>query len=43
VVNGAVVHTTPKTGATARTDGLAGVRINHELDVAVSNFAIQRG
>jgi len=43
VVNGTVVHTTPKTGATARADGLTGVRINHELDVAVSNFAVQRG
>jgi hypothetical protein len=43
VVNGTVVHTTPRTGATARTDGLAGVRINHELDVTVSGFAVQRG
>ena len=43
VVNGTVVHTTPKAGATARTDGIVGVRINHELDVQVSNFALQRG
>ena len=43
VVNGTVVHTTPKTDTTARTDGLTGVRINHELDVMVSNFAVQRG
>lgn len=42
VVNGMVVHTTPKGGATAMTDGVVGVRINHLLDVQVDGFAIQR-
>lgn len=42
VVNGMVVHTTPKGGATAMTDGIVGVRINHLLDVQVDAFAIQR-
>jgi hypothetical protein len=43
VVNGTVVHTTPKSGATARSDGLVGVRINHQLDVQVDGFAVQKG
>ena len=41
VVNGQVVHTTPKSGMTAMTDGLAGIRVNHLLDVHVDNFEIQ--
>lgn len=41
-VNGLVVHTTPKGGATAMTDGIVGARINHLLDVQVDGFAIQR-
>ena len=40
VVNGTVVHTTPKSGATAQTDGIVGVRINHLLDVQVDEFAV---
>lgn len=31
VVNGTVVHTTPKTGMTANADGIYGVRINHVI------------
>jgi hypothetical protein len=42
VVNGTVVHTTPKSGMTAKTDGLTGVRINHQLDVHVDGFAVKR-
>ena len=41
VVNGTVVHTTPRTGATAVTDGIVGARINHVTDVTVSNFRLQ--
>ena len=40
VVNGQVVHTTPKTGVT--TDGLVGVRVNHMLDVQVEGFELQK-
>jgi hypothetical protein len=40
VVNGAVVHSTPKTGMTARTDGLVGLRVNHMLEVHIDNFAV---
>ena len=43
VANGTVVHTTPKSGATAMTDGIAGFRVNHLLDVHVENFQIQKG
>ena len=40
VVNGMVVHSTPKAGVT--TDGLAGVRVNHLLDVQVDGCSVQR-
>ena len=42
VVNGAVVISTPKTGPTAKTDGIVGVRVNHVLDVEVSGFEVRR-
>ena len=42
VVNGQVVHTSPKTGMTAKTDGIVGVRVNHLLDVHVEGFAVQK-
>ncbi len=40
VVNGTVVHTQPK-GA-LKTDGIAGVRINHMMDVHVEGFEVQK-
>ena len=43
VINGTVVHTTPRSGATAQTDGLVGVRVNHLLDVQVDAFEVQQG
>jgi hypothetical protein len=42
VINGTVVHTTPKSGATAKTDGIVGVRVNHLLDVQVDGFQVQK-
>ena len=42
VVNGAVVHTEPKTGATAKTDGIYGIRVNHLLEVHVDGFAVSK-
>jgi hypothetical protein len=39
VVNGTVVHSTPKTGMTAKTDGIYGIRINHLLEVHVDGFS----
>lgn len=41
VVNGTVVHTTPKSGMTARTDGIVGIRVNHLLDVHVDGFTVK--
>lgn len=40
LVNGTVVHTTPKSGMTATTDGLVGLRVNHQLDVHIDGFAV---
>ena len=42
VVNGTVVHSTPKSGPTAKTDGLYGIRSNHRLDVKVDNLALSK-
>jgi hypothetical protein len=42
VVNGTVVHTTPKSGLTAKTDGICGIRVNHHLEVQVDGFAVSK-
>jgi hypothetical protein len=42
VVNGTVVHSTPKTGLVAKTDGLYGMRVNHLLDVEVEGFGLAK-
>ena len=42
VVNGTVVHSTPKTGATAATDGIYGFRVNHMLDVQVDGLSVSK-
>jgi hypothetical protein len=42
VVNGTVVHTTPKSGMTAKTDGLVGIRVNHLLDVHIDGFTVKK-
>jgi hypothetical protein len=41
-VNGTVVHSTPKTGPTAKTDGIYGMRVNHQLEVRVDSFALSK-
>lgn len=41
VVNDTVVHTTPKAGMTAKTDGIVGIRVNHLLDVHIEGFEVQ--
>ena len=43
VVNGQVVHTTPKSGMTAKTDGIVGIRVNHQLDVHIDGFEVTKG
>ena len=42
VVNGVVVHSEPKTGAMAKTDGIYGIRINHMLEVQVDGFGVSK-
>jgi hypothetical protein len=42
LVNGTVVHTTPKTGLTAKTDGIYGIRVNHHLEVHVDGFGVSK-
>jgi hypothetical protein len=42
VVNGEVVHTTPKEGAAAKTDGIYGIRVNHLLEVQVDGFGVSK-
>ena len=42
VVNGTVVHSEPKTGAVAKTDGIYGIRVNHLLEVHIDNFGVAK-
>jgi len=42
VVNGVVVHTEPKTGALAKTDGIYGIRVNHLLEVQIDNLGVSQ-
>lgn len=42
LINGTSVHTAPKSGMTARTDGIYGVRINHQLEVHVDRFGAKK-
>ncbi len=42
VVNGELVHTEPKAGALASTDGIYGIRINHLLDVQIDGFSVSK-
>ncbi len=42
VVNGTVVHSMPKTGPMAKTDGIVGIRINHLLDVQVDGLTVSK-
>lgn len=42
VVNGMVVHSTPKAGATAQTDGVYGIRVNHRLEVEINDFGMSK-
>jgi hypothetical protein len=42
VINGTVVHSTPKSGMTARTDGIWGVRINHQLEINFDGVGVTK-
>ena len=42
VINGTVVTSLPKTGPAAKTDGLYGMRINHQLEVQIDGFGLSK-
>src|SRR5580700_1852007 len=42
VVNGQVVHSEPKSGGLANTDGIYGIRINHLLEVHIDKFSVAK-
>jgi hypothetical protein len=42
VVNGVVVHAEPKSGATAKTEGIYGIRVNHLLEVQVDGLSVTK-
>ena len=42
VVNGTVVNTQPKSGPTAKTDGIYGIRVNHLLEVHVEGLTASK-
>jgi len=42
VVNGTTVHSTPKSALTANTDGIAGIRVNHALEVHIDGFGVSK-
>ncbi len=42
VINNTIVHSTPKAGMTAKTDGIWGARINHQLDVHVTGLGVSK-
>jgi hypothetical protein len=41
-VNGVVVHSEPKSGAMANTDGIYGIRVNHLLEVQVDGLTASK-
>ena len=42
VVNGTVVHSAPKSGALAKTDGIYGIRVNHQLEVHIEGLQMMK-
>ena len=42
VVNGEVVHSEPKAGALAKTDGIYGIRVNHLLEVQIDGLTASK-
>ena len=41
-VNGTVVHSEPKSGALAKTDGIYGIRVNHLLEVQIDGLTVSK-
>ena len=42
MINGKTVATMPKSGGLAKTDGIYGMRVNHQLDVQIDNFGMSK-
>jgi hypothetical protein len=42
LVNGTTVHTAARTGPAAKTDGLFGIRVNHQLEVHIDGFGVSK-
>jgi hypothetical protein len=42
VINGTLVTSLPKSGPAAKTDGIYGIRINHQLDVQIDGFGVSK-
>jgi len=42
VVNGTTVHSAPKSGALASTDGIYGLRVNHALNVQIDQLGVAK-
>lgn len=42
IVNGTTVHSTSKSGMTAKTDGLYGLRVNHQLEVHIDGLTVTK-
>lgn len=42
LVNNTVVHSTSKGGMTAKTDGLCGLRVNHQLEVHIDGLTVSK-
>lgn len=42
VINGAVVHSAPKSGPLAKTDGIYGIRVNHQLEVHIEGLSMKK-
>ncbi len=40
--NGQLIREIPRQGMSANTDGIAGLRVNHNLDVHIEGFAVRR-
>lgn len=42
VANGTVVHSAPRSGMASRTDGVWGVRVNHQLNVHIDGLGVSK-
>lgn len=43
LINGTLVHSMPKSGMAAKTDGIYGLRVNHQLEVRIDGLSVAKG